>query len=59
MTKEDVFKKDEMIEIPHEKLRAGNNEIRIEKEGPGKVYFSGNTTFYQSDYIVKARENGF
>lgn len=59
MTTDDVFKKDEMVEIPYEKLRTGNNEIRIEKEGIGKVYYSGNTTFYQSDYIVNARENGF
>lgn len=59
MTTEDIFKKDELIEIPNDKLRTGNNEIRIEKEGAGKVYFSANTSFYQSDYIVKARENGF
>ncbi len=59
MTTADVFKKDELISISADKLRNGNNEIRIEKTGTGKVYFSGNTTFYQSDYIVSARENGF
>ena len=59
MTTVDVFTKEQLVEIDPKLLKNGNNEIRIEKSGIGKVYFSSNTTFYQSDYIVKARENGF
>ena len=59
MTRDDVFKKDELIEIDAGRLRTGNNEVRIEKSGTGKVYFSSNTIYYNSQYIVESRENGF
>jgi len=57
MTRDDVFKKDELVKIEGKVLREGENEIRIEKSGAGKIYFSSNTFYYTSD--VSARENGF
>ncbi|MBL7128199.1 MAG: carboxypeptidase regulatory-like domain-containing protein [Ignavibacteria bacterium] len=59
MTKDDVFEKDQLIKIDGNKLRTGNNEIKIEKAGIGKVYFSANTSYYTTDEKVHARENGF
>jgi len=57
MTREDVFKKDELIKIESSAFKQGDNEIRIEKSGAGKVYFSSNTFYYTDD--MGARENGF
>jgi len=57
MTRDDVFKKDELIKIDGSALQQGNNEIKIEKSGNGKVYFSSNTFYYTND--MDARENGF
>lgn len=59
MTKDDVFKKDEVLKIAGGKLKAGTNEIKIEKSGNGKVYFAANTTYYSTDFRVNAKENGF
>ncbi len=57
MTRDDVFKKDALIKIEGSALKQGDNEIRIEKSGSGKVYFSSNTFYYTTD--TDARENGF
>lgn len=57
MTRDDVFKKDALVRIDGSALQQGNNEIRIEKSGNGKVYFSSNTFYYTTD--MDARENGF
>ncbi|MBX7045244.1 MAG: hypothetical protein K1X86_05325 [Ignavibacteria bacterium] len=57
MTRDDVFKKDALIKLDGSAMQQGNNEIRIEKSGAGKVYFSSNTTYYTTD--MDARENGF
>ncbi len=57
MTRDDVFKKDALIKIDGSALQQGNNEIKIEKSGAGKVYFSSNTFYYTSD--MDSRENGF
>ena len=59
MTKENIFEKEELIKIEGNKLREGSNEIKIEKAGFGKVYFSANTSYYTTDERVFARENGF
>lgn len=59
MTKDDVFKKDEKITINGSKLKAGANEIRIEKNGDGKVYLSSNLTYYTNEERIKPRESGF
>jgi len=59
MTKDDVFKKDEIIRIDNTKLKSGQNEIKIEKNGSGKVYFSSYTTYYLSQENISPREDGF
>jgi uncharacterized protein YfaS (alpha-2-macroglobulin family) len=57
MTRDDVFKKDALVKIEGSVLQQGNNEIKIEKSGSGKVYFSSNTFYYTTD--MDARESGF
>lgn len=59
LTREDVFKKDEVINVDWTALKNGDNVIRIEKSGPGKVYFSGTTNYYVNSSNVSAMENGF
>jgi alpha-2-macroglobulin len=59
MTKNDIFLKDSLIKIPGSKLKEGKNEIRIDKEGAGKVYFSANTSYYWDTENISPREEGF
>jgi uncharacterized protein YfaS (alpha-2-macroglobulin family) len=59
MTAEDVFKKEQTIKIENKNLRSGANEIRIEKSGSGKVYFSAYTTYYQPSENISPNETGF
>ncbi|MEO6696258.1 MAG: MG2 domain-containing protein [Ignavibacteria bacterium] len=59
MTKENVFRKDEIVKIDNSKLKSGQNEIKIEKSGTGKVYFSSYTTYYLADENLSPREDGF
>lgn len=58
-TKEDVFKKDELITIDSGYLKKGDNDIRVEKLGIGKVYFSGLVTYYDKYAGYSANESGF
>jgi uncharacterized protein YfaS (alpha-2-macroglobulin family) len=58
-TKDDVFQKDSVIKIIGGNLKKGPNEIRIIKNGKGKLYFSSNLRFYINETLVKAEENGF
>lgn len=57
--KDDVYKKDSLIKIPYSKLQKGNNEIKIEKSGKGKLYFSGNVSYFDNSPDIKAGENWF
>jgi uncharacterized protein YfaS (alpha-2-macroglobulin family) len=59
MTKDDIFLKDSLIKISGLKLKEGNNEIRVDKEGTGKVYFSGNASYYWDADKISGQENGF
>lgn len=59
MTRDDVFKKDQIIEVDYTALQMNNNVIRIEKTGQGKVYFSGTVNYYVNSNNVSAMENGF
>lgn len=59
MTKDDIFLKDSLIRIPSSKLKEGRNEVRIDKIGTGKVYFSGNASYYWDSENISAREDGF
>jgi uncharacterized protein YfaS (alpha-2-macroglobulin family) len=59
MTKEDVFKKDLKFVIDGSKLKTGQNDIRIDKSGAGKVYVSSDLRYYTSEGLIQPRENGF
>jgi uncharacterized protein YfaS (alpha-2-macroglobulin family) len=59
MTKNDIFLKDSLIKISGMKLHEGKNEIRIDKEGAGKVYFSANASYFRDDENISPREDGF
>jgi uncharacterized protein YfaS (alpha-2-macroglobulin family) len=59
LTRDDVFKKDEIIEVDYTALQMNNNVVRIEKTGTGKVYFSGTVNYYVNSSNVSAMENGF
>lgn len=59
MTESDVFSKENVILLDYNSLVNGANEIRIEKSGKGKVYFSSGIDYYLNDASVLSRENGF
>lgn len=59
MTSVDVYKKNDFIKIDNKHLISGNNEIKIEKSGKGKIYFSGNISYYSSTENISAGESGF
>lgn len=59
MTREDVFMKDLKFVIDGSKLKAGQNDIKIEKSGTGKVYVSSDLRYYTSEGVIQPRENGF
>jgi uncharacterized protein YfaS (alpha-2-macroglobulin family) len=59
MTREDVFAKVVPIEIAGSKLKTGANDIKIEKEGAGKVYVSSQLSYYTTDEKIQPREEGF
>lgn len=59
MTTDDVFKKSELIKLSNENIKSGDNEIRIEKSGAGKVYFSSNIVYYNSSDNISPNEEGF
>jgi len=59
MSRENVFAKSENIQIDNKFLKTGQNEIRIEKSGRGKVYFSSGTSYYDNTAGNKSNEKGF
>jgi uncharacterized protein YfaS (alpha-2-macroglobulin family) len=59
MTSADVYLKGVPVVIQNEKLKTGENEIRIEKSGSGKVYFSSTLNYYNSLNTISANEEGF
>lgn len=59
MTSADVYMKGIPVVIQNEKLRIGENELRIEKTGTGKVYFSSSLNYYNSQNKIPASEEGF
>ncbi|MCX7833283.1 MAG: MG2 domain-containing protein [Ignavibacteria bacterium] len=58
-TKNDIYKKDSILKIPYFKINKGINEIKLEKSGKGKLYFSGNVYFFDNSASIKATENWF
>lgn len=59
MNSDDVYKKNAFIKIDNGILRSGSNEIKIEKYGKGKVYFSGNVSYFNSKENILPEESGF
>lgn len=59
MTKDDVFKKDEKIVFDSKKLKNGINDIKVEKNGVGKIYISSELNYYTTDEEIKPTESGF
>lgn len=57
--KDDVFAPARIVYIPGKDLKNGDNFIKIEKSGEGKLYFSSVTKFYNTDYRVMGDTNGF
>ena len=61
-TKEDIFKESKTFNVSGLKdniLRKGKNEIKIVKNGNGKLYFSGINQFYTKNPSASAGVNGF
>ncbi len=59
MTKNDVFTKSDGIRIESKDLLSGANNIRIEKSGKGKVYFTAALNYYKPFEQVRAEEDGY
>ncbi len=59
MTREDVFSKTVPIEIDGSKLKAGVNDLKVEKSGNGKVYVSTQLSYYTNEEKIHPREDGF
>jgi uncharacterized protein YfaS (alpha-2-macroglobulin family) len=59
MTREDIFQKDLQFVIDGTKLKAGQNDIKIEKSGTGKVYVTTDLRYYTNEEKIQPRENGF
>lgn len=59
MTKSDVFAKSETIKLEGKDLLSGTNNVRIEKSGKGKVYFTSTLNYYKPFDQVKAEEDGY
>jgi uncharacterized protein YfaS (alpha-2-macroglobulin family) len=59
MTREDVFLKEQTITIEGLKLKPGVNDVKIEKNGAGKVYVASHLMYYTNEEVIHPRENGF
>lgn len=59
MTKADIFEKDLKFVIDGAKLKIGQNDIKIEKSGAGKVYVATDLRYYTNEENIQPRENGF
>lgn len=56
---QDILLPAQVVYIPGKDLKNGDNNIKIEKSGEGKLYFSSVTKYYNTDYRVKESSNGF
>ena len=59
MTRDDVFSKPEVMYADKSLMVQGQNEIKIEKSGKGKLYYSSYTTYYSDAENIQPKENGF
>lgn len=58
-TEYDVFRESQRITISSEDLRQGANEIKIRKQGKGKIYFTSSLEYYKPLELVRAEEEGY
>ncbi|MBN1634473.1 MAG: carboxypeptidase regulatory-like domain-containing protein [Ignavibacteria bacterium] len=58
-TKDNIYDKDSVIKIKGTDLKSGDNEVRIEKSGKGKLYFSSVTSYFDNTGKIDAAENWF
>jgi uncharacterized protein YfaS (alpha-2-macroglobulin family) len=58
-TKDNIYDKDSIIKIKGTDLKSGDNDVRIEKSGKGKLYFSSVTSYFDNTGKVDAAENWF
>lgn len=61
ITKDDIFKKEERYLIAGDMLKTGDNEIRVEKTGAGKSYFTTTLVYYEKENKkeINSTFNGF
>lgn len=60
--KEDIYSEPEIISFDASKdeiLKKGNNKIVIQKSGVGRVYFSGLSEYFTTDFNSKKNDNWF
>lgn len=55
----DVYKENPAVKIKSSDLKKGKNEIRIEKTGNGKLYFSGISEYFTENLSDLKNDNGF
>lgn len=58
-TKDNIYDKDSVIKIKGTDLKSGDNDVRIEKSGKGKLYFSSVTSYFDNTGKIDATENWF
>ncbi len=61
ITKDDIFKKEERYLIAGDMLKTDDNEIKIEKTGTGKSYFTTTLVYYEKENKkeINSTFNGF
>jgi uncharacterized protein YfaS (alpha-2-macroglobulin family) len=58
-SKNDIYKKDSVITISGDNLLTGENQLRIEKSGKGKLYFSSKLVYFDNSQNIVSSESGF
>jgi len=58
-SKDDIYNKDSVINISYDKLKEGENKIKIEKNGKGKLYYSSQFIYFDNSDNIVSSETGF
>ncbi len=59
VTQDDVFSKEARVKVNGRSLRQGENRIRVEKYGDGKLYFTSRVMYYSADENIQPKSAGF
>jgi uncharacterized protein YfaS (alpha-2-macroglobulin family) len=59
ITKADVYSKESRVRVKAAALKQGENQIRVEKYGEGKLYFTSRVMYYSADENIQPRSAGF